>query len=273
MAIIETIRKIAKYKDAIPPEKVGTPGRIGAILQALVEQRRGLEVAIDERMQIFSSSGILKIGTYDDKPCLVIDTLIPKIEGIRALEGSARLEIGFRLNDVPHTFMSTFHALSRESSPTVTIAYPDAIYVHQFRGAYRLSPTTSEPIVAHVQARPAVKKEGQDEQPAAGGGEEKAKETLEEANPVDDISIEGMAFFTKNRFPNGTEVFVEFEVPGQGVFKTKAVVMNLSRVESTRYPYKCGIRFEGLPAPEKEKIYRYILGKQREEIKRRQSFL
>lgn len=274
MAIIETVRKIAKYKDAIPPEKIDTPGRIRAILASLMEQRRMLEVAIDERVQIFSSSGILEIGSYKEKPCLIIDTLIPKLEGMRALEGSSRLEIGFRLNDVPHTFESTFHALSRDTSPTVAVAYPEVVYAHQFRGAYRLSPTTSEPIVAHVQVVPSGKRENGDGIGGTEGGGEKVTEVREDANPVDDISIEGMAFFTKNKnLSKGTDIYVEFEVPGEGLFKTKAVVMNLIRVESSRYPYKCGIRFENLSVPEKERIYRYILEKQREEIKRKQGFL
>ncbi|MBI5186866.1 MAG: PilZ domain-containing protein [Nitrospinae bacterium] len=273
MAILETVRKLSKSKKSIPPAKVETPGRINAIIDSVLKERRMLEVAVDERLQIFSSSGIIERSVFKDNPCLVIDTLIPKLEGIRALEGSASLLIGFRLNEVPHTFESSFLAFRGEDrAPIVAISYPQVIHIHQFRGAFRLSPTLSEPITVNVEAALTMKKQAGTSGPEAETGT--VEKFLEEGNVVEDISMEGMAFLTKNpKLTKGTEVFIDFGIPGVGSFGTMAVVMNLARTESTKYPFKCGVSFMDFTKADQERLYRYILEKQREEIKKKQGMV
>lgn len=273
MAILETVRKLSKSKKkALPSEKVNTPGRIQVIIDSIIKERRMLEVAVDERIQIFSSSCIIEKGTFRNSPCLVLDTLIPKLEGIRALEDASTLLIGFRLNEVPHTFESKFFFVGDENSPTVTISYPEVVYIHQFRGAYRLSPTLSEPIQVKVEMFKVKEKQG--EALDAKVEPETVEKIVEEGNIVEDLSMEGMAFLTKNpKLTNGTEIFVDFWVPGVGNFETKAVVMNLGRTESVKYPFKCGVSFMDLTRADMDRIYRYILAKQREEIKKKQGTL
>lgn len=272
MAILETVRKLSKSKKSIPPKKVDTPGRINAIIDSVMKERRMLEVAVDERLQIFSSSGIIERSVFKDNPCLIIDTLIPKLEGIRALEGSSSLLIGFRLNEVPHTFKSSFLAFrGEERAPIVAISYPQAIHIHQFRGAFRLSPTLSDPITVNVEASLAMKRQAGTSGPEPG---ETVEKFLEEGDIVEDISMEGMAFLTKNpKLTKGTEVFVDFGIPGVGSFGTMAVVMNLTRTESTKYPFKCGVSFMDFTKADQERLYRYILEKQREEIKKKQGMV
>ncbi len=271
MAIIETVRKVSKLKGAVPPEEVTTSERIEAIIKTIISERKTLEVAIDERLQVFSSSQIIDKGLFEGNPCLILDTLIPKPEGIRALESSLKLEIGFRRNDVPHTFESTFYTLSEDRSPTVCISYPKVVYLHQFRGAYRISPTTGEPVYVNIEFTTVKRKQETNGPPVSDVDSEKTKKIQEQKDPVGDISIDGMAFFTKNgNLTKGTEIFVDFEVPGSGHFASNAVVMNLSRTESSKYPFKCGIRFEDISKAEKELIYHYIMELQRQELKKQQ---
>lgn len=274
MAILETVRKLAKKKDASPPEKVDTTGRIDAIISSIAKERKTLEIGVDERMQFFSSSGIIEAGNFKGKPSLVIDTLIPKLEGIRALENSTRLEIGFRLNEVPHTFISKFYTMSEDTSPTVTIAYPGVIYIHQFRGAYRIIPGMSDGIYVDVEFTDVKKKEREEEASGSDENEEENQNIRQLQNIVEDLSMEGLAFLTKNPdLTKGKEVLVDFEVPGAGHFKTRALVKNLIRMENPKYPFKCGIQFEDLTRPEKERIYRFIMEKQREAIKKKQGLI
>ncbi len=276
MAILDTVRKLAKLKNIIPPEKVNTPGRIEIIVDAIVDQRKMLEVAVDERIQSFSSSGIIDIGKYKGNTCLVIDTLIPKLEGMRALETASQLEVGVRLNKVPYTFKSRFFAVSDENSPQVTISYPQEVFIHQFRNAFRISPTLEQPIYVDVKFKAFQEDETGEEAGEETGEEgenaEKAgtiKDFEETGNFVEDISIDGMAFLTKSgKLTAGKEVYVDFKVPGVDHFKTRAVVMNLLRADSTKYPFKCGIRFEDIPETAKNRIYEYLMKLQRQELKR-----
>ena len=272
MAILETVRKLAKLKNITPPEKVGTPGRIEIIIDAIIDQRKMLEVAVDERLQSFSSSGVIDIDKFKGSPCLLIDTLIPKIEGIRALETASKLEVGFRLNKVPYTFYAKFLAISDDSSPQVTISYPEAVFIHQFRNAFRISPTLEQPISVNIKFKAFQENEAEEETGEEGENTEIAgtiKDFEEAGNFVEDISIDGMAFLTKSdKLSVGKEIYLDFTVPGVDHFKTRAVVMNLSRADSSKYPFKCGIRFEEIPDTAKDRIYQYLIQLQRRELKR-----
>jgi c-di-GMP-binding flagellar brake protein YcgR len=269
MAIMETIRKMAKAEEGPSPEKVETPGRIEAIVNEIIRERKRLEVAMEDHSQIFSSSGIINKGSFKGRPCLIIDTLIPKLEGIHALEGLPKLEIGFCLGEVPHTFESGFFALSAESSPLVTISYPRIIWAHQFRDAFRVPPALAQPITVKVTflssgERPEGNGETKPDTDSGKNGENQEIKAI-----VEDISITGMGLLTRNgNLAAGTEIHMNLEIPGIGCFEKKAVVMNSRRSGNSKFPFKCGIEFKNMSKTEKDRIYQYIVKLQRQELKR-----
>lgn len=242
MGIIDTARKIAKVKDAIPPLKIHEPEKMEAILQALIKEKNPLEIAIDIRLQRFYSNRAIRVGNDQGVPALVIDTVLPEEHGRHALKTSEFIEVSFRLGGDPYTFQSRFLSMGGEKFSTVFIAYPKTIYRYQFRTAERFYFTPDDPPV-FVTTEYAIS--------ANTSGRETAVAT--------DISMDGLSFSTaNNRLSPETLIRIEIEIPEASPIQCKAVVTQLTDLKEQEFPYKCGIHFEGLSKIQKESVSRFI---------------
>ncbi|MBI5186511.1 MAG: PilZ domain-containing protein [Nitrospinae bacterium] len=242
MGIIETARKIAKSKNAIPPLKFKTSEKIASIMQEAIREGSSLEIAIDIRVQKFYSDRIIRKDNFEGLPALVIDTVMPEEHGRRALETSEFLEISFHLGGDPYTFQSRFLAMGEERFSTVTIAYPAEVLRHQFRTAERFFLTPDDPPVFVKLEFPVT-----------------TKILGTEVAVASDISVDGLSFLTaNNKLEPETSIKVEIEFPDVSPMDTKAVVMQLTDLKDQEFPYKCGIRFEGVSKSLVEGISRFI---------------
>jgi hypothetical protein len=242
MGIIETARKIAKSKDAIPPLKIRTPDKISSIIQTIIQEGRPLQIAIDIRVQKFYSNRIIKVDSFGGSPSLVVDTILPEKHARRALEISEFLELSFSIGKDPYTFQSKFLTMGNERFSTVAIAYPEAIFLHQFRTAERFFLNQDDPPVFIKGEFPI------------------AANTLgSEVAVVVDISVDGLSFLTaNNKFQPETNIRVEVEFPDDSRIDIKAMVTQLTDLKDQEFPYKCGIRFENLSKTQVEIIARFI---------------
>lgn len=247
MGIIETARKIAKTKDSIPPKKIKSPQEIGDIIKKIIKGGNPLEVAIDIRVQKFYSSRVFKASIFKGNPSLEIDTVLPADYGKYALETSEYIELSFSLEGNPYTFKSRFLAMGEQAFPSVTIAYPEIICLHQFRTAERFEfIPDSSPVFVELKYPVSSKIIGK------------------ETGLVHDFSVDGLAFPTRNdKLEEGMSINVEIDIPDHGRIVTKATVRQMSGVRNPEYPLKCGIHFEGLSSPQKERIARFIINEKK----------
>ncbi len=243
---------MAKVKSAIPPLKMISPEKIATIVQDLIKGKRPLEVTIDVHAKEFYSSRIIKTGRIKGRPSLIIDTVMPAEQGKRALARSEELEVGFLLRDDPHTFHSSFFSMEEEGEfSAVAIAYPEAIYFHQFRNAERFVFTPDDP--------PAFAKV---EFPIT-------KQTMgHEVGLVRDLSIDGLSFSTRNnKLEPETRINVEIEITEMEFLEAKATVVEISNARDEGFPYKCGISFDYMEQMDRERISRFIHEERRNRAK------
>lgn len=218
-----------------------------ANIRGCCENKISTSLTIDDHAIEFMS---MFIDADAKKRWIIIDSLIPKV-GNEYIKKSKSLYMSYNLNNVAHSFRSNYLGSVSGEFPSIRISFPKAIESHQKRAYFRVEPSINEsvPITIKINKEP----------------------PLEIKGPVRDISEGGVSITILpdivDRFKPGTFLDeIDFILPQWGDIKTKGVVKTISEAMGNRY--HCGIEFVELTDLYMDKIYRYVVHRQREELQK-----
>lgn len=219
---------------------------ISSNIKECCEKKISVAVTIDEHA-IEPMSMFLEMNPK--KKYIVIDSLTPDV-GNKYITKSEKLTISYHLNNLGYSFDSTFiDKITKEGFPAIKVSYPENIKTGQKRKYFRVEPSLDEPVNASI----------------------RFDEDSEVASQYElrDISEGGFSFVAEEDFVLTLKkgmVFqeVRFDLPGHGAIKTKGVVRGQFKIMGERYA--CGIEFIDMKEADMNKIYRYVVSRQREEL-------
>jgi len=223
------------------------------VLELALEKRAAFKVRLNNRGRSFSST-ILKV----DESAVFIDVLFP-YEGNELIADSKFLNIEFIIKQIAHV-PYTFSALYMNSEvydgyPCLRITLPNKIVRDQKRNYHRVSPSVNDPVYVKFEL---------DGEPVS--------------EKVANISGGGLGFFTnfgKAVLWNKREIrHAEITIPEPVTIELMTIVYTASQAQypvligGKPYYYYCGAEFVGLDTKVREQIIRYVIEKEREELKR-----
>ncbi len=212
------------------------------------DNRYTVSVEIDEHAVEFMS---IFLECNPDKGWIMIDRLVPE-KGNEYIGKSKSLRVTFRDNGVIHSFDSRYLGSVSGGKGGIKIAFPVRIEAAHRREFFRVEPSLKNPVTIHVIV---------DDDPP-----------LEFETAMRDISEGGLSFRV------GEETFlslkpgrhlkeIRFSLPVRGTIRTKGII-RAAYTEENEKIYTCGVEFLELTDSQMNKIYQYVVDRQREELKK-----
>ncbi len=219
-------------------------------LKLCSQQNTSLSLTIDEHV-IEPISMFVEVSP--EKGWIIIDRLVPE-GGNKFIENSQSLKVSYTLNDIGYEFDSTFMGrVKKDGYDALKISYPENIRTTQKRKYFRVAPSVTQPVVISIKAT--------------------GNEPLDIKRLMRDISEGGISFPV-----NASEDFllqlkqekrldvIHFTLPGQEPIKTKGIIRGIFKTEGGISV--CGVEFIDLKEADMAKIYRYVVERQKEELKK-----
>lgn len=250
-------RRNEKRVRILHAEKIDHPDDIKTMLGTVMQQKVRLIIRFNNRKRSFASS---LLSITPDK--LFIDSLFPE-EGNELIEYSHFITVEFlikkpdydRLN-LPYTFRSSFIRPDYfKDYPALLISFPEYIVRNQKRNYLRINPPVKEPL--HIQFIIDEK-------------------TFKEK--IINISGGGVSFYTNLvrsvLWPGRIIDAITIILPDAFVITCSLIIHKNSRnekpvfIEGKPIYYYCGAEFTGINRETREKIVRYVVERERTELKR-----
>ena len=232
---------------------IDQPDDIRDLLEEALQQKRQFQIRLNGMGSTFNSS-LLEI----ERSHLLIDTLFPD-EGMELIRDSRFISVDFLIHSrrmTPYRFDAVY--LDEENHngyPALKISMPKTVNKDQKRKYHRVEPPVSNPLFIQFYL-----------------------ENEQFVERVCNISGGGAGFFTnlgKNHLWSGKRLEnVSISVPGITTIDCIVVVHTVSQaknpvlIEGKPYHYYCGAEFLSLDDSTRKKIIRYVLEKEREQLKR-----
>jgi c-di-GMP-binding flagellar brake protein YcgR len=186
----------------------------------------------------------------------LLDELIPR-HGQAIAARRTTLRCSYRLNRAPHVFASAIQQTVDAPHPGVLIALPEEVTVHQKRRHYRVVPFMNTPVVITEIRIPTL---------------DQNERTLGRRCVVFDLSLSGLSFNTdipRAHLSPGTLLpHLAVKLPTGESFATRAIVRTIQRLRTGNYPHRVGLEFFQLYEDAAETLNRYIVDKQRADIRK-----
>lgn len=222
--------------------------KIKTTIKEFCEKKLPLSITIDNNHTTFMST---LIAFDPEEKWLIIDTLIPDA-GNKYLKESEYFKITCNQNNSVNSFSSSYiDEVTYSTYPSIKIRYPETIEIVQRRSYVRVDPSITKPIVISF---------------------ESGKLSQLEINiPVRDISEGGVSLILPvdigKKLSKGT-VFdkVSISIPDRGKIITKGIIRSLLQESSEKQI--CGVELLGLTEDQMDIIYRYVVERQKEKLRK-----
>ena len=221
---------------------------IKAKIKGFCEKKLPVSINIDNHSTTFIST---LIAFDPEEKWLIIDTLIPD-SGNKFLKESGSLKIVCNEKNSVNSFLSSYiDEVTYETYPSIKITYPETIEVVQRRSFVRVDPSVMKPIMISCEV-------------------EKLPQ-LEINLAARDISEGGFSLILPvdmgRQLNKGTILDkVSITIPDRGNVTAKGIVRSL--LKSTSDKYICGVELIDQTEAQMDMIYRYVVERQREELRR-----
>lgn len=237
-------------------DQIDNPEDIQRMLDTLIREKVRLRIRLNERRKSYTSS-LLSF----DSSSLLIDELFP-IEGNELIVESQFISVDFMLTTVgrqrvhmSYGFESTYLASQQwKGFPALRISFPTKIIRNQKRKYLRISPPVNEPLYIRY---------------TLDGQEHNEK--------IVNISASGASFYTalgRSTLAPGIRLDqISIELPGHCMIQCSAIVRNFRLneqpvvIDGRQVPNYCGIEFVQLSESVREKIVKYVISRERQELK------
>ncbi len=244
MGIIDLIKKKIGASDS---PSLLERWEVQSALKECCEKKVTATVLIHEYPLEFLS---LFLNANPDNKWITIDLLKPDL-GNRYIEKSKSIQVLYNLNGMKYTFRSSYIEETNNEYRAIKISYPKKINNTQRRQYFRVEPPIEDTILISAK----VYKES----------------PYELKGPMRDISEGGISFII------GKESAVKvalgdildhlcINLPGPGEIITRGAVRSV--FEGRGNKFICGIEFLGLTDDQISRIYRYVVERQKDTIKR-----
>lgn len=206
-----------------------------------MQKNTRLIAAIDERPATYSSM-FLEVGKGSS---IIIDILMPK-HGNGLLISSKNIKIDYTFEGIGYYFGTKFIEMINGSFPSIKIAFPSIIKKIQRRFAFRVSPSTDNPV--NVELISGI------------------------AEAISDISEGGLSFytrFTEEKMRVGMildRVILKLPAVDRKI-TTKAIIKNYIK-GSGGVRNRCGVEFVDISMSDKNSIAYYVITRQKEIARR-----
>ena len=238
-------------------DKIDDPADIVSVIRKAMSQKIRFRVRLNERRRSFVSLPI-----QVTQRSLLIDALFPT-EGNELIEHSNLITIDFMLRESEHEllhipYMFTSSYIRRETVkkyPALRITFPESVTRVQRRSYLRVDPPINKPLYVHYTLE---------------SGEEKVQ--------IANISGGGIGFYTNHGKPvlrpGRTLDPVHISIAGYCEITTSLIIHTNSQserpvlIEGKPYYSFCGAEFGKMEEPVREQVIRYVIEKERDELKR-----
>jgi len=223
------------------------------LLAVIKDQKVRFKIKLNNRGTSFNSA-LLNFDTSS----LLIDALFPP-EGNELIQHSNFITVSFTIreaNHIPYIFRTMF--LSGEifqSYPALRIAFPQSIKRDQRRNFHRVEPSVQEPLYISF---------------ILDGSPLHCK--------IANISGGGVAFYTNvskmTLWPGRHIDFASIILPHSTIRNCMAIVYTISQtaypvlIDGKPFHFLCGAEYVDIDNATREKIIRYVIEKERDELKR-----
>jgi c-di-GMP-binding flagellar brake protein YcgR len=225
-------------------------------LRRVIQAQIHPAVIFEEKGEEFLTQ-ILEIrGATGRDPLVAIDELVPRGGQTQARQMRS-LRCSYRLNGDPFHFQAEIREVVDSPTPSVVLGLPKEVVPQQLRHHFRVEPFTHSPVrileieVPEIEIAPA----------------EQAKRCA-----VFDISIGGLAINTelpRSRLEPGTEIpHVVVELPGEQRLEFQAIICSVRRLRGGAHRHRIGVEYSMADDRFRETLSRYIIEKQRTDIRR-----
>lgn len=214
------------------------------------QQQLPVSVTIDEHVIEPIS---LFIEARPDKGWIIIDNLVPE-EGNNYIKKSESIRISYRVDNIGYNFKSAYiDHIQKDGYPALKIAYPQEIKTQQRRKFFRVEPPIEEPVNVTIKTNSAV--------------------PLHIERDLRDLSEGGLSFAIKISesfhldIKKGKELEeIHFTLPDYGPIKISGIIRGIFRSEGENLI--CGVEFSEIKDSDMSKIYRYVVDRQRDALKK-----
>lgn len=237
-------------------DQIDDPGDIQQMLGTLIREKVRLRVRLNERRKSYISS-LLSF----DASSLLIDELFP-LEGNELIHESHSITVDFMLTSIGRQRIYTSygfesrHVASQQwkGFPALRISMPSKIIRNQKRKYLRISPPVNEPLYIRY-----------------------VMQGREQVDKIANISANGASFYTaltRSTLAPGTQLDqIIIELPGHCIIQCPAIVRGFRQneqpvmIDGRQIPNYCGIEFVHLNESMCDKIVKYVLSRERQELR------
>lgn len=248
-----SLRKKLQSTRILSLDVIEDPLDVNAFLNKIIQQKARLIIRLNNRGESFNSA-LLKIDT----PTLLIDALFP-YEGNELIDHSDFINVKFIIKEtdgIPYKFNSSYiMGENFKGYPALKISLPNSIERDQKRYFHRVEPSVIKPFYIKFFLD--------------------GSEIIEK---VANISGGGVGFYTnlgKSVLWQGRHIdHVSVTLPGSPLNDCRIVVKTVSQIgypvliDGKPYHYYCGAEFVNLDDNTRDKIIRYVIEKERAELRR-----
>jgi c-di-GMP-binding flagellar brake protein YcgR len=236
---------------------IDAPEDMYRVFKTVMKQKIRFQVRLNGRRRSYDSS---LIEVRHDR--LYIDALFPE-EGQALIASSRFIEVDFMLREaigdfrhIPYAFRSAYlESVSIRGYPGVRIAFPERIRRHQRREYLRISPPVQQPL--HVRLTVDGAEVQEKVANISGGGlgfyTRLGREVLWPGRQIQSAGID---------LPNGARISCAVTV------RKHALNDRTIMADRKPCPYYCGIEFTGADEQVRETVVRYVIERERDELRR-----
>ncbi|MCP4717537.1 MAG: hypothetical protein GY868_20645 [Deltaproteobacteria bacterium] len=257
MCIYFLQRLLKKPKSIKIADIIRDAADIESILLKAIDQKQRLRVRMNERKRTFLSM-LLKTS----RSHILIDGLFPE-EGNDLIDDADFITIDFTMREsvtdilqIPYSFKSAYIRQERHKGyPALRINFPESIQRVQRRQYLRISPPVNAPLFVTFEL-----------------------DNKSHTEKIANISGGGVGFYTNHSratlCPGLRLTTVTIDLPDYIAFTCPASIHINTQIEqpviidSKPYYFFCGVEFEGIKEETRETIIRYVVEKERAELKR-----
>lgn len=248
------------FLDFLFPKKAGqqqyiagdivSPEKLKAHLKTLCAKKARLQLTIDNDKFEYHSI-FLDIKSTPSADYFLID-LPPQSEAARLPKERRYATVAYRLEDKQFSFRTVMIEVISGPKGGIILQLPTSISRFERRRDFRVEPSARHPITLHF-------KYGREELISARA-------------PVKDISAGGVAINTNLKdpllAPGSALSDIRFELPSGETITARGVIRYIvPNPEGATYKFKVGIQFTEIDRKNSEKIHKYVLKRQREQLK------
>jgi len=259
--VTKLIRDRITNKNLPKNDLVKDPNDIQNLINTVIKQKSRIKIKINNKGQSYISS-IIKIESMLNSHTLIIDSLFP-IEGNDKIQYSKSSTAEFNIKEtdksrihIPYSFEANYiDHKEYENFDAIRLTFPKAINRGQKREYLRIEPSINNPLFIKFEVN-----------------------NKKMTQKIENISAGGICFYTNIvktiLWPGKRIEKAVITLPDSSRIKCPIMVRSLLQnnepviIDGKRYFYNCGVQFMGISNNTRERIIKYVLEKERNELKR-----